>query len=82
MDKDQIEEFKTKVGAKVKKLREAKGMTIAALGTKAEVTPPNISHIENGRQLGNLLTYYKLATALDAKIDDLLPDPNDDQLIG
>lgn len=78
MKGDELDDFKAYVGGKVKEAREGKGWTTAELARNSGITPPNISHIESGRQLGNLLTYYKLSLALGKTVDWFLPDKDDE----
>lgn len=57
------------MGARIKELRAKKGMTIEQMAAATGISPTNISKIENGKQAANLDTLYRIAYALDAKID-------------
>lgn len=57
------------MGAHIKELRAKKGMTIEQMARTTGVSMTNISNIENGKQAATLDTLYRIAYALDAKID-------------
>lgn len=57
------------IGARIKELRDQKRMTLGQMAAATGVSPTNISNIENGKQAANLDTLYRIAYALDAKID-------------
>lgn len=60
--------------------REHRGFSRAALATKVGLTPGHIGHIESGRRHGTPEALRRLATALDVKVDDLVPvEPVTDQ---
>ena len=53
-------------------LRKRAGYSQEALGRRAMVSPGGIGDIENGRVLGLLDTYVRLAGGLSITLDDLL----------
>jgi transcriptional regulator with XRE-family HTH domain len=63
---------KEKFGKLIKKLRNAKGLTLEDLAKTVGVSIVNISHIENGRSGASRKVLQKLAKALDYDVDKLL----------
>ncbi len=66
-----------KVGAKIKEVREQKGLTQVQLVIKMEenggkIDTTNISRIEAGRTNPTVYTLYRIAEALDVAIGDLI----------
>lgn len=61
--------------------REHRGLSRTELAAKVGLTPGHIGHIESGRRHGTPEGLRRLATALDVKVDDLVPvEPATDQL--
>jgi transcriptional regulator with XRE-family HTH domain len=60
------------VGKRLKKLREAKGMTQAALAEKADLSRGYLIRLEAGRQDPTLATLERLAEALDMPLRKLI----------
>jgi|SRR5208337_162084 len=54
-----------RVGDEVRRLREAKGMTLRQLGAKVDLSAPYLSDVEHGRRRLSRLT--KVAKALGVK---------------
>lgn len=62
-----------RIGAVLKKLREAKGLSQQALAKKAKVTDAYIAMLETGvRKNPTVDTLKRLAKALDVPVRDLL----------
>jgi quercetin dioxygenase-like cupin family protein/DNA-binding XRE family transcriptional regulator len=59
------------VGARLRSLRTAEGVTLVALAKATGVDAATISRIETGRMSGTLESHIKLATALGYKVTDL-----------
>lgn len=59
-------------GAKIKQLREEKGMTQQSLADKLYVTRQAVSRWEHGARYPDLLTVKKIAQVLDVSVDELL----------
>lgn len=59
-------------GAKIKQLREEKGMTQQSLAEKLYVTRQAVSRWECGARYPDLLTAKKIAQVLDVSVDELL----------
>jgi len=55
-------------GARLKVLREKRGLSQRALASMADLPDTHISAIERGVALPNLLTVIRLALALDCKV--------------
>ena len=72
------DELGFKIGAKVKALRAERGLSGRKLAAAADVSQPFLSQLEAGRTSVAIATLYRLATALDVKPSDLLPDPPTD----
>jgi transcriptional regulator with XRE-family HTH domain len=60
------------MGKRLKKLREAKGMSQAALAEKAELSRGYLIRLEAGRQDPTLGTLERLAEALDMPLRKLI----------
>ena len=72
------EELGLQIGARVKELRAERGLSGRKLAAAADVSQPFLSQLEAGRTSVAIATLYRLATALDVKPSDLLPDPPTD----
>lgn len=62
------------VGKKIKELREAKSLSQVDLVGKIEgnIDTTNISRIESGRTNPTLYTLYRIASALEVELTDLV----------
>lgn len=58
-----------RIGARIKELRESKGLSVQELAIKVEMQRPNISRIEAGKYSTGIDILAKIATALDKRID-------------
>lgn len=52
---------------------EHRGLTRAQLAAKTGLIPGHVAQIQTGRRQGTADTLRRLATALDATVDDLVP---------
>jgi transcriptional regulator with XRE-family HTH domain len=59
------------VNARIRQIREARGLSQLALARKAGMNPKYLSQIENGWRAPGLKSLDRLATALDLSIDEL-----------
>jgi len=66
------EEVDNHLGAKLRRLREQKGLTLNELSRKSGVSLAHISEIERGRSTASLKTLEKLAAALEVSTSSLL----------
>ncbi|MGB9860402.1 MAG: helix-turn-helix domain-containing protein, partial [Moorellaceae bacterium] len=62
----------TRLGAKLRRLREQKGLTLNELSRRSGVSLAHISEIERGRSTASLKTLEKLAAALEVSTSSLL----------
>lgn len=60
-----------KFGARIKKIRKAKGMTQEQLTEKARIDYSFMNRIEGGKKNPSLKTIAKLARALGVKLSEL-----------
>ena len=60
------------IGAQIRRMRKAKGMTQEQLAEKAGVGVTHISHIETGRSIPSLEMIVSFINALDCSADELL----------
>lgn len=60
------------IGAQIKKMRKAKGMTQEQLAEKAGVGVTHISHIETGRSVPSLEMIISFINAFGCSADELL----------
>ena len=58
-----------RIGARLKEIREKKGMTALQLALKANIDPANLCRIEQGKYSAGLDILCKLANALGSKFD-------------
>ena len=63
------------IGAKVRAIRGERGLSGRKLAAAADVSQPFLSQLEAGRTSVAIATLYRIATALDVRPSDLLPDP-------
>ncbi len=61
------------LGARVRILRRARGMTGRELAERAEISQPFLSQLESGQSAAALATLYRIANALIVDPADLLP---------
>jgi len=61
-------------GQTLKDKRTAKGLTQQELATKTGIPQTTISGWENAGYLPNIIDGYKIASALDCTLNDLLKD--------
>ncbi|ARN78235.1 transcriptional regulator [Nonlabens spongiae] len=68
------EEILKKVGQKIREIRISKGLTQVELVAKMEITtdPNNISRLEAGRSNITLFTIYRISTALEVSMKELV----------
>ena len=62
------------VGLRIKKTREAKGLTQEDLAALVDLSPTHISVIERGQKIPKLDTFVAITNALDVSADSLLRD--------
>lgn len=60
------------IGAKIRELRKAKGLTQERLGELSGIEPSNISHIERGVAKLSLPTFISIANVLGATLDEIV----------
>ena len=72
------DELGHQIGAKVKAIRAEQGLSGRKLAAAADVSQPFLSQLEAGRTSVAIATLYRIATALDVRPSDLLPDPPTD----
>ena len=65
-------EFFQKLGAKIRRLREEKGLDQKSFAFDCEIGRTQLYMIENGRTNPRLLTLVKIAQGLEMPIDKLL----------
>lgn len=62
------------IGIRIRRFRNAKGLTQQTLAELSHQEPSNISHIERGATKLGLPTIVNIANALGVTVDDLLCD--------
>jgi transcriptional regulator with XRE-family HTH domain len=68
-----MSEAGTRVGAQIRRLRKAKGWTVAQLAVYADMSPSAVSQIETGRRNPTAASMLKLAEALEVEVRDFFP---------
>ena len=71
-DSDNAALLQISVGRQVRKLRQAKNLTVTDLSNASSVSLAMISKIENGQTSASLNTLERIATALSASILSLI----------
>ena len=69
---DRSMEFYKTIGARIRDIRIEKGLSQADLAVKADLSLPVISAVENARSKVWLITFAKIAEALEVSADDIL----------
>lgn len=57
-------------GIKLKKAREAKGLTQAALAEIVGIVPQYVTRVENNGRIPSMTVFYKLVRACDLSVDE------------
>jgi transcriptional regulator with XRE-family HTH domain len=60
-----------KLGARLKEIRKARGLTQEALAEKVDLSPQYLSRLEGGHQSPSIETMARLAEALDLELFEL-----------
>src|SRR5215212_2535510 len=63
----------SEVGPQIRRLRKAKGWTVAQLAVYAGMSPSAVSQIETGRRSPTAASMSKLAAALEVEVAALFP---------
>ncbi len=59
------------IGARIKAVRAQKNISLKDLAYTINMEPPNLSVIENGKSNPQILTYAKIASALNIDLKEL-----------
>jgi DNA-binding XRE family transcriptional regulator len=71
MSSKQTEVFLKKLSGRLGELRRKKGITQERLAEAADIDRVALANIETGRRHPTVTTVYKIATALDVRIEDV-----------
>ena len=77
MSKNTDKELLINVGKQIRVIRKKQGMALKDLAQAVGMEPSNLSVIENGKSNPQLLTYVKIASALNCGMADLFNFPFD-----
>ena len=69
---DEIQRINVEIGERIRQARLALKMSQQELATKAEISLPHISAIENGKKSMKLTTFVKVIEALQVSADEIL----------
>ncbi len=69
---EQSSQINKEIGERIREARQSKNMSQQELATKANVSLPHISEIENGKQTMKLLTFVRIIEALQVSADAIL----------
>lgn len=61
-----------RIGERIKKLRQNKGMSQQTLADECDIESPNLSRIENGNTNPTVKSLWKISNALGVKLKDLV----------
>jgi transcriptional regulator with XRE-family HTH domain len=67
-----MQDWRKTVGANVRRLRQAKGLTQEELAFAAEIDLTYVGGIERGKRNPSLMVMARIAEALSVKLTDLL----------
>lgn len=62
------------IGQRIRKIRKARGMSQEDLAEKIGISTTHMSHIETGNTKMSLPTFAAIASALEARTDEILYD--------
>ena len=68
-----ITENDRRLGKRIQKLREEKGMIQSELAEKVKLSTKYIQFIETGHRRPSLKALYRIASALGSKVSELFP---------
>jgi len=74
MSNNRDDKFLKKIGANVKSLREAKGLTTRGFADLADISYSQVWRIETGKHDPSIGTLLAIAQALDVSLNELLPN--------
>ena len=60
------------IGARIRKLRQDKGMTQQALADECDIEKPTLSRIEKGNTNPTVKSLWKISNALGVRLKDLV----------
>lgn len=69
---DDLNRLSQEIGARIREARMAKKMSQQELATKANISLPHVSDIENGKQSMKLATFIRIIEALQVSADSIL----------
>lgn len=72
MKASSIEKIYAEIGKRIIKARTAKGMSQEKLAAESGIDRTHMGYIEQGRRKPTLSTLFKIASALDMKLEQLL----------
>ena len=61
-----------RIGERIKRLRQDKGMSQQTLADECDIESPNLSRIENGNTNPTIKSLWKISNALGVKLKDLV----------
>lgn len=61
-----------RIGERIKRLRQDKGMSQQTLADECDIESPNLSRIENGNTNPTVKSLWKISNALGVKLKDLV----------
>ena len=67
------------IGARIRALRQSKGLTQQTLADECDMEKPNLSRIENGNTNPTIKSLWKISNALGVRLKDLV-DVEDERL--
>lgn len=73
--------IESRVGRRIRRLRQAQGLSLEAVATKANISRSLLSKVENARVSSPIATLANIATALGSTVGNLLGDGNDERCV-
>ncbi len=61
-----------RIGARIRQLREAGGLSLSDLASRTGIHPPNLSRLESGKHDPSIETLERVAAALSARLVDIV----------
>ena len=68
-----ITENDRRLGKRIKKFREQRGLKQSELAERVRLSTKYIQFIETGHRIPSLKALYRIANALEVKVSDLFP---------
>jgi transcriptional regulator with XRE-family HTH domain len=73
--------IEARIGRRIRRLRQAQGLSLESVATKADISRSLLSKVENARVSSPIATLANIATALGATVGTLIGAENDERCV-